>query len=464
MILEQYYLGCLSQASYLIGDTTTKTAAVVDPRRDVDLYLDEAAARGLTIRHVLLTHFHADFVSGHLELRARTGADIRLGRTAVPEFPFVAVGDGDVLEFGAVSLRFLETPGHTPESICILVHDAEADPENPRAVLTGDTLFVGDVGRPDLMASVGITAEELAGQLYDSTRNKLLTLPDETLVYPGHGAGSMCGKNLSTDTVSTIGAQKAMNAALAPMSRDAFIRLVTQDQPPAPAYFAHDAMLNRMERATLDEILAGALKPLSAEEALALADGGAVLLDVRNPLDYAEAFVPGSVNIGLDGSYAVWAGTILDRSAPIVVVGDPGSEEEAILRLGRIGFDHVAGFVEGGIAAFPADRVSREDRVDAADLAGILDGVTLLDIRNPGEREAKSIKGSVFVPLNRLTQELDAVPRDKDIVVYCASGYRSSIAASLLRKHGFTGVADLDGGILSWEAARLEMVEGLPAS
>jgi glyoxylase-like metal-dependent hydrolase (beta-lactamase superfamily II)/rhodanese-related sulfurtransferase len=462
MILEQYYLGCLSQASYLIGDPTSKTAAVVDPRRDVDLYLEEAAARGLTIRHVLLTHFHADVVSGHLELRARTGADIRLGRSAAPEFPFVPVGDGDVLDLGAVSIRFLETPGHTPESVCILVFDPAA-PETPHAVLTGDTLFIGDVGRPDLMASVGITARELAGKLYDSTREKLMTLPDDTLVYPGHGAGSMCGKNLSSDTVSTIGAQKAMNAALAPLSRDAFIRLVTQDQPPAPAYFAHDALFNRQERATLDEILAKSLKPLTAEAALDLADNGAVLLDVRDPLDYGDRFVPGSINVGLSGTYAVWAGTILDRSAPIVVVGDPGSEEEAIKRLGRIGFDHVAGYVEGGIDAFPADRVSGGGRVDAGALARTLDDVVVLDVRNPGEREAKHIKGSVFVPLNRLSQQLDAVPRGKDIVVYCRSGYRSSIAASLLRKHGYTGVTDLDGGILAWEAARLEMVEGLPA-
>jgi rhodanese-related sulfurtransferase len=374
------------------------------------------------------------------------------------------MGDGDVLDLGTVSLRILETPGHTPESICILVVDKAMDPEKPRAVLTGDTLFIGDVGRPDLMSSVGITAGELAGQLYDSTRHKLMTLPDDTLVYPGHGAGSMCGKNLSSETVSTIGAQKALNAALQPMSRDAFVRLVTQDQPPAPAYFAHDAMLNRRERATLEKVVAGSLRPLSAEAALKLAGKGAVLLDVRDPLDYAGSFVTGSINIGLGGSYAVWAGTILDRTNPIVIVGDPGSEEEAILRLGRIGFDHVAGYVEGGVGAFPPHRLSGAGRTEAEDLAERLDEAVVLDVRNPGEREEKHIKGSVFVPLNRLLQDLDAVPRGRDIVVYCRSGYRSSIGASLLRKHGFAGVTDLNGGILAWEAAQLDMEAGLSPS
>ncbi|TMI77462.1 MAG: MBL fold metallo-hydrolase, partial [Bacillati bacterium ANGP1] len=310
MILTQYYLGCLAHASYLVADPESRTAAVVDPQRDVDQYLADARVHGVEIRHVFLTHFHADFVAGHLELRSRTGAEIYLGRSARAEYPFVPLGDGEAVAFGSVRLRILETPGHSPESISILVYDLRRDPASPHAVLTGDTLFIGDVGPPDLRAAVGWSAERLAGMLYDSLRDKLLPLPDETLVYPAHGAGSLCGRSIGKETVSTMGVQRRYNYALQPMSRDAFVAIVTTDQPDAPAYFTYDAILNARERPTLERALEQGLHPLTIEELRGLRDVRAQLLDARDPADFAGAHLLGSVNIGLGGQYASWAGTL----------------------------------------------------------------------------------------------------------------------------------------------------------
>src|SRR5262245_32704311 len=304
MILQQYFLKCLAHASYLIVDERTKTAAVVDPQRDIDQYLEDARKHGATIRHVLLTHFHADFLAGHLELAERTGATIHLGPKARAEYPFSPVREGAALELGDVRLGFLETPGHTPEGVSILVYDTKRDAAKPHAVLTGDTLFIGDVGRPDLMASVGISAQELAGVLYDSLHGKLLKLPDATLVYPAHGAGSACGKNMSTDTVSTIGAQRKANYALQPMTREAFVRLVSSDQPEQPAYFGYDADLNKKQRETLGSVLERVLRPLALDEALRLVNQGAQLLDTRTADEFAAAHMRGALNVGLKGSYA----------------------------------------------------------------------------------------------------------------------------------------------------------------
>ncbi len=334
MILEQYYLGCLAHASYLIGDEETRQAVVLDPQRDIDQYLDDARKHDLQISHVFLSHFHADFLAGHLELRDRVGAQICLGARAKAEYGFRAMKDGDGLELGKVRIEVLETPGHSPESISLLVYDLEQDGDQPHAVLTGDTLFIGDVGRPDLRASLGWSAEELGAMLYDSLKEKLLVLPDETLVYPAHGAGSMCGKNLSQDTVSTIGTQRRFNYALQPMSREEFIRIVTADQAEAPAYFTYDAVLNTKEHPTLDQTLERELKPLELEEILKLED--AQLLDVREPTDYEGAHLVGSINIGLGGKYATWAGTLLSPDRPIVIISDPGSEEEAATRPDRL--------------------------------------------------------------------------------------------------------------------------------
>ena len=332
MILKQLYLGCLAQASYLVADESAGIAAVVDPRRDVDGYLEEADAAGVKIRHIILTHFHADFVSGHLELQRRTGAMIHLGARGRAEYTVQAAKDGDVILLGSVRLKILETPGHTPESISIVVSEGNAP---PHAVLTGDTLFVGDVGRPDLMASVGMTAQELASMMYDSLQ-KLLALPDVTLVYPGHGAGSLCGKALSEETFSTIGRQRLFNPSLQPMSRDAFVKLVTAEQPDAPRYFSYDADLNRRKRETLDETMKRAMTPLPIDRVLALQRDGAQVLDAREPDAYQLGHLDGSFNIPLSGKYATYSGMVLDPKAPIVVVVEDGKEEEAVMRLGRI--------------------------------------------------------------------------------------------------------------------------------
>jgi hydroxyacylglutathione hydrolase len=463
MILNQYYLGCLAHASYLVADVGSRTAAVIDPQRDVDQYLADAQRLGVQIRHVFLTHFHADFVAGHLELRDRVGAEIYLGRQAKAEYKVVPLGDGETVSFGSVRLTVLETPGHSPESIAILVYDLTQDPRRPHAVLTGDTLFIGDVGRPDLRASLGWSAEQLGGMLFDSLRQKLLTLPDDTLVYPAHGAGSLCGKNLSKETVSTIGVQRRYNYALQPMSKEAFIQIVTADQPEAPEYFTYDAILNTKERPTLERSLAQELQPLTMERVLGLRDSRAQLLDARDPADFAGAHLLGSLNIGLGGQYASWAGTLLDRERPIVIVASRGREAEATMRLGRIGFDHVAGYLDGGMEATDTpkgrDLIRRMPRVTAQALAELLaspDPPVVLDVRSDAERRTVSIPGSMHIPLQHLAERIGEVPfGPRTVVVHCASGYRSSMAASLLEQRGVPDVADLVGGIAAWTASNL---------
>jgi hydroxyacylglutathione hydrolase len=463
MILKQYYLGCLAHASYLLGDEASSTAIIVDPQRDIQQYVADAQKWGLQIRHVFLTHFHADFVAGHLELRDQVAASIHLGSRAQPEYKFVPMQDGDTLEFPGLRLQVLETPGHTIESISILVFDLDKDPTKPHAVLTGDTLFIGDVGRPDLRASLGWTANDLGAQLYDSLHDKLLMLPDETLVYPAHGAGSLCGKNLSSDTVSSLGDQRRFNYALRPMSKEEFIRLVTVDQPDAPPYFTYDAILNTRERATLDKNLEQVLRPIDLDEVLRMGDAGAQILDVRDAAEYAKGHLAGSINIGLGGQYATWAGTVLDRNKPIVIIAEPGREQEAALRLGRIGFDHVKGYMNGGMEAlarrpdlvWPTERISAP--MVAEELAGP-DPPLLLDIRNPREWVTKRIDGSVNVPLNHLQERIAEIPRDRRIAVHCAGGYRSSIAASILHQYGITNLIEMAGGLAAWDAAKLPVV------
>jgi len=465
MFLKQYYLGCLAHASYLIADEASTSAVVVDPQRDIQQYLDEAERLGVKIRHVFLTHFHADFLAGHLELRDRCGAEIRLGAQAKAEYKFVGMKDGDTLEFPGLRLQVLETPGHTIESISILVFDLEKNPEKPYAVLTGDTLFIGDVGRPDLRASLGWTAQQLGGYLYESLHNKLLPLPDETLVYPAHGAGSLCGKNISSDTVSTLGEQRSFNYALQPMMKEEFIRLVTVDQPDAPAYFTYDAILNTRELPTLDQTLKQALQPLKLDEVLAAGNAGTQILDVRDSPKYAKAHLSGSINIGLDGQYATWAGTMLDPDRPMVIVADPGREEEAALRLGRIGFDNVKGYLQDGMAALAErpDLIQTTERISPPMLADELTSSNpplIIDVRTPAEWATGHIEGSINLPLTQLQQRIDEVPHNRRIAVHCAGGYRSSIAASVLRQHGITNLIELAGGIAAWEAAKLKTSTG----
>jgi len=462
VILKQYYLGCLAHASYLLGDEQSSTAIIVDPQRDIQQYLADAEKLELQIRHVFLTHFHADFVAGHLELRDRCGATIRLGSRARAEYSFVAMQDGDTLEFPGLRLKVLETPGHTIESISILAFDLQ-NPDKPYAVLTGDTLFIGDVGRPDLRASLGWSANDLGAHLYDSLHNKLLTLPDETLVYPAHGAGSLCGKKLSSDTVSSLGDQRRFNYALQPMSKEEFIRLVTADQPDAPPYFTYDAILNTRERTTLDHNLEQVLHPIDLDEILRMGGSGAQILDVRDAAEYAKGHLAGSINIGLGGQYATWAGTVLDRTRPIVIIAEPGREPEAALRLGRIGFDHVRGYLNGGMEALAGrpDLVWPTERLSAPMVAEEIAGANpplVLDIRNPREWVAKHIDGSVNIPLNHLTERIAEIPRNRRIAVHCAGGYRSSIAAGILHQYGITNLIEMAGGLAAWDAAKLPVV------
>lgn len=454
----QYYLDCLSHASYLIADETTRRAVVVDPQRDVSEYLADAEELGLTIELVIETHFHADFLSGHLELAAATGADIGYGQAAKgrAEYPIVTHANGDVLSLGRVQLRVLETPGHTPESISIVVHPDGVD-SAPYGVLTGDTLFIGDVGRPDLLASVGVTADELARKLYHSLHERLLMLPDETRVFPAHGAGSACGKNLSTETVSTIGEQRRSNYALAPMTENQFVEAVTQGQSVAPLYFSFAANRNRLERDLFEEDVV--VDALTLDEVVAQQRAGAVVVDARDDAAFAAGHLRGSVNVGLGGRFAEYAGEVMHPGTPIVLVTPPGHESEAKVRLARIGFDNVVGALAEPIAAFAAnpDAVERLSRLSAPALAErmqTVDGLVLVDVRNPGEVEQGTIDGARHISLPSLLARVDELDRNAPTVVFCAGGYRSAIASSLLRSHGFTDVSDLIGGYTAWVAHR----------
>ncbi|HWD09393.1 MAG TPA: rhodanese-like domain-containing protein [Actinomycetota bacterium] len=455
MILKQYYLGCLAHASYLIADRVGGEAVVIDPQRDVEQYLMDAAELECRISHVFLTHMHADFIAGHLELRDRLGAQIHLGAQASAEYAFTPMSDGDVVQLGAVRLSVLQTPGHSPESISILVFDPEHSSEQPYAVLTGDTLFIGDVGRPDLRASLGWSAEQLATLLYDSLHDKLMPLPDDTLVYPAHGAGSLCGKNLSTDTVSTIGVQRKYNYAVQPMTREQFIETVTADQPDTPAYFTYDAVLNARERPTLGDTLQRELWPLSLTQLQEAMAGGAQLLDTRDPAEFEGGHIRGAINIGLGGSFATWSGTLLDPNRPVVLVANPGREMEAATRLGRIGFDTIAGYLAGGMQQLDAapDLVERTERITAANLAGQLaapEQPVLIDVRTAREYGDAHIEGAMNLPLAQLAQRLGELPEGRPVIVYCASGLRSATAASLMRRSDVPDVTDLVGGFAAW--------------
>ncbi|MEU9047730.1 MULTISPECIES: rhodanese-like domain-containing protein [unclassified Kitasatospora] len=455
MFFAQYYLDCLSQASYLVADETTGRAVVVDPRRDIDEYVADAEGHGFTIEAVINTHFHADFLAGHLELAARTGAWIGYGQRAETEYPIRHLADGERISLGEVTLQIMETPGHTPESISVLVYE-HAEDAVPYGVLTGDALFIGDVGRPDLLASVGVTAEELGRMLHHSVQHKLMSLPNEVRVFPAHGAGSSCGKNLSTERQSTIGAQRATNYACAPMSEDDFVAIVTAGQSTAPGYFGYDATLNRQDRALYDA--AQAHRPLTEEEFRAHRAAGAVVVDARSPQEFAAGHLRGSINVPADGRFAEQAGAVLAPDAEILVVAPDGQEQEVVTRLARIGFDRTAGHLadpETALAAFaddltPASRLTVDQLRTAltADLPPLV-----IDVRTCGERAEGSVEDSVHIALNELPGRLDEIPTDRPLVLHCAGGHRSSIAASLLRHHGYGDVSDLLGGYAAWAAA-----------
>jgi glyoxylase-like metal-dependent hydrolase (beta-lactamase superfamily II) len=458
MYFKQFYLGCLAQASYMIG--SKGEAVVVDPRRDIDAYLEEAGREGLKIEHVIETHLHADFVSGHRELAARTGAKIYFGAKAQAAFDCVPVREGDEIVLGDVTLRFLETPGHTPESLSILVIDRAKSPE-PEAVLTGDTLFIGDVGRPDLLGAK-MSAQELAGMLYDSLHEKLLKLPDSVAVYPAHGAGSLCGRNISSETSSTIGQQRRFNYALQPMAREEFIKMMTTDLPEAPAYFSRDVRLNREGPVNLSELPdPPALGPDAVE---AVRRAGAVILDTRPAAQYGTGHIPGSLNIGLGGQFASWAGALIAPEKPIVLITeDEDHVAEARTRLARVGLENVGGYLAGGLLAWhdAGLPIATTEQISVDELRHRLaqgEAGQLVDVRRPGEWQAGHIGEARTLPLNQLTERAAEIDREKRVTAICAGGYRSSIATSLLEQQGCTRITNVVGGMTAWNNARFEAV------
>ena len=461
MYFKQFYLACLAHASYLIG--SEGEAAVVDPQRDVDGYIKEAAAQDLKIKYVIETHLHADFVSGHRELAALTGSEIVFGEKAAATFPHRAVKDGDELKIGNVNLRILETPGHTPESICVLVTDMEAevageDARGPskQKILTGDTLFIGDVGRPDLAGGKGYTPQLMAGMMYDTLHEKLLKLPDEVEVYPAHGAGSMCGKNLSKETSSTIGEQRKFNYALQPMSKDAFVRMMTAELPEAPAYFPKDAEINRTGAQPLSEVSRPAA--LTPEEVNELATHGHVILDVRSAREFGAGHVPGSLNIGLGGQFASWAGMLISMGAPIVIVAESDEKvDEAVMRLARVGIETVRGYLQDGIDAWRKSglgmgHLTQISVDDLQNLIGSEKELQILDVRRATEYEGGHVPSATHAPLSNLQPGIPNLGLDptKPTAVICAGGYRSSAATSILEQHGFKKLLNVTGGTSAW--------------
>lgn len=449
--VERFYLGCLAHASYLIS--SEGVAAVIDPQRDVDLYVEAATRAGLKIEHVIETHLHADFVSGHHELAGRTGARIYLGAWSGAAFPHVAVNDGDSLQFGSCRLEFLQTPGHTLESICILMTDLH-EPTRPKKVFTGDTLFVGDVGRPDLSPSH--TPQELAALLYKSLQEKLLTLPDETEIFPAHGAGSLCGRQMSSESSSTVVKERRSNYALQAKTCDEFIHLLTDSLPPRPEYFAREVDLNRRGAAPLSEL--PALSALSPDEVLRLQSEGAVVVDTRPAMEFAVAHVPGSIHIALTGQYASWAARILGLDTKLIIVGEDADHvRESQLRLARVGVENVVGYLENGAGGWiqSGHELDYVPQVTAQDLAELLETerekIAILDVREPAEVSAGTIENSVHIPLGELAKRTGELDPGKLLVVHCRGGYRSSIATSLLRRAGFRDIANLIGGFDAWK-------------
>ncbi|HEV2299720.1 MAG TPA: MBL fold metallo-hydrolase [Candidatus Acidoferrales bacterium] len=459
MYFEQFYLSCLAHASYMIG--SEGVAAVVDPQRDVEIYIEEAAKQGLRIAHIIETHLHADFVSGHRELAARTGSTIHIGAKADAGFPHHPAKDGDEIRFGKAVLRFLETPGHTLESMCVLVTDLERAKE-PWAVLTGDTLFIGDVGRPDL--SPEHTPQQLAGLLYDSLHKKLLSLPDAVEVYPAHGAGSLCGRNISPERRSTIGKERQFNYALRPMNRDEFVHMLTSDLPVRPEYFRLDAEINRQGAEALEKL--PELKVLPPNEVLAQQESGAVVLDTRPTAEYSACHVPGALHIALSGQYASWAAILLGLDSKIILVAeDPERLRESQMRLARVGIEKVAGYLDGGMLAWEKAglQAAQVPEISVLDLARAIEeqngNLQVIDVRKNAEWEAGHIEQACLKPLDQLRKLLGDLDRARPIAVHCKSGYRSSIATSLLEAAGFQNLMNVTGGFDAWLAQNLPSVQ-----
>ena len=459
MTVEQIYTGCLAQGAYYIA--SNGEAVIIDPLREVGPYMDRAEKDGVKIKYILETHFHADFVSGHLDLAAKTGATIVYGPTANTKFDCHVATDGEVLKVGDVEIHVLHTPGHTMESTTYLLKDESG---KDHAIFSGDTLFLGDVGRPDLAQKAAtMTQEELAGILYDSLRNKIMTLADEVIVYPGHGAGSSCGKNMSKETVGTIGDQKATNYALrANMTKEEFVAEVTDGLSAPPAYFPENVRMNKMGYESLDKVMEKGLRPLSPDAFEAAAnETEALVLDTRHQNTFIKGFVPQSIFIGIDGSFAMWVGAlILDIKQPILIIAEPGREEEVVTRLSRVGYDNSIGFLEGGFDAWKAagKDVDTLDQVTAEELKGI-EGATIVDVRKKGEYLSEHVVDAVNVELDYFNDQMASVPQEGTFYVHCAGGYRSVIASSILKARGYHNMVDVAGGFKAIKEAGLNVTD-----
>lgn len=457
MYFKQFYLGCLAHGSYLLG--SDGEAVVIDPQRDVDQYLEVAAEAGLTIKYIIETHLHADFVSGHRELAEKTGARIVFGAKSGASFPHTAVKDGDTLKVGTVSLSILETPGHTPESICILAKDSADD--SPAKLFSGDTLFIGDVGRPDLVGSKGYSDKEMAGLMYETLHKKLLSLPDDVELFPAHGAGSLCGKHLSNERSSTIGQERQFNYALKTMTKDQFVEMLTADQPEVPAYFAKDVELNRRGAANLSSLERPL--PLVATEVANEIQRGAIVLDVRSASEHASGFIRGSLNIGLGGQFASWAGTLIEIGTPIIILANDLTQvDEAVNRLARVGFETVIGYLENGISSWTDAGLELEQStvISVDELKRVLDSgedLMVVDVRRKAEYSAGHIPNAINIPLAELAENTSMLAENKNLATICASGYRSSIATGVLARHGLARVLNVLGGTAAWKNAGYEI-------
>jgi len=461
MYVQQLYTNCLAEAAYYIE--SNGEAAIIDPIRETEPYIQLAKQRGTKIKYILETHFHADFVSGHIDLANKTGAEIIYGPMADTKYKVRNLKDGEELKVGDLTLRALHTPGHTPESTCYLLLD---ESYQEYCIFTGDTLFVGDVGRPDLLDGK-MTKEELAGMMYDSLNNKIKKLPDEVIVYPAHGPGSSCGKSLGPEKQSTIGIQKQMNYALREMRKEDFIKELTEGLTPPPAYFFSDAMINKQGYAAIDGVMKNNMKPLSVDEFENEVARGAVILDTRIPDDFHNGFIPGSINIGLNGMFAIWAGTILDINIPLVLVCDPGKEEEAVMRLARVGYEKVNGYLTGGFESWkkegkPEDTINS---IDAKEFAKrVSEGVKVLDVRKISEAELGHVKDATVIPLAELEENYDALSPETPMIIHCAGGYRSMIAASLMKRNGFKDVTNVLGGWGKIKDTNVPVQKGVPSN
>ncbi len=449
MYFKQFYLGCLSHASYYLG--SEGEAAIIDPQRDVQQYIDEAEAQGQRIKYIIETHSHADFVSGHVELAAKTGAEIVFGQRANTQFPTHKVSDGDVLKIGKIDLKFMETPGHTPEGITIVANDT-SDPAAPAKMFTGDTLFIGDVGRPDLIGSKGFTAKQMGGMLYDSLHEKILPLADETEVYPAHGAGSLCGKSLSKETWSTLGNQRKFNYALQPMTKEEFVKIVAADQPEVPAYFPQSAAKNLEGSAPLGEIA----KPreLSSDEIRSF-DG--IVIDVRQNAEYGKRHVPNSINIGLGGQFASWAGTLVPIGTPIAVVAENEEQiEEAAMRLARVGHETVSGSMLIDNYTGETKAVEQVSVEEVSELTKTEKFLQFVDVRRPAEHAAGHAVRTINIPLDKLSSDFEKLDPAAPTFVICQGGYRSSLGTSILENAGFKKIYNVTGGTKAWTDAGLD--------